>query len=275
MLLLRIVKALWFVTHSSQSITNKLLWKNQSFAEINATLAYLNQRSESEKKIIKWVIDTILSMKALPAEGLPDLPSGAFPPTLWGVDNSIGWAAQKLGQAFVSALNYGPSPHDGHAVDFSAPDAIGLRNFGRVFLYESSGVSTRPGGIGIGIRSAATHLHVDDVLKAAWVETLPYPQIGEIDRPAKSNPAWEKILAEVRAKYALSNIPPTIIDNSGPARGGRWIPYALAVLGAAYGYDGNKRKSDAIRPALFAVAGFAAGYTILSAKESIQDILQP
>jgi len=275
MLLFRILKAYWFTNHSSQSITNRLLWRNQSSAELNDTLAYLAQRTPSEQKIIKWVIDTIVSMKALPGEGLPDLPSGSFAPNLWGVDNAIGWASQKLGKAFVSALNYGPSPHDGHAVDFSAPDAVGLRNLGRVFLYESAGKSSRPGGIGIGIRKADTHLHVDDVLKAAWVETLPYPQIGEIDRPVKSNPAWESLLSEVRAKYALSNIPATIIDNSGPQRGGRWIPFALAALGAAYGYEGHKSKADAIRPALFAVAGFAAGYTIISLKETIQDVMAP
>ena len=162
---------------------------------------------------------------------------------------------------WVPPQSYEWHPAGGNSIDFIVPGVGGAATFDpdlmRAFLF-LSGPEGRAagfvGGVGIGIRGADPHLHVDGprAQPSRWIELEKPPNYQEV---TEANRLWPVYLDAAKKIYRWNSDDPQL--DRPPAGGWGALPFAAAAVGGAWGYSDGLHKA-----ALYAAGGFAAGYIV-------------
>lgn len=250
----------------------RVAWRNQAgnFRRWEDALSAWDACTEAERRCIALVLDQVAQLPPLAGSGWHAAPSG-HPVDVWGVDNAIGWLQNEtcLPDIVPTSLNRNESPHNGSAVDFGGINKRGWQALARVFLLNAP--RPYPYGLGIGLKPALNHLHVDlRRAGASWAELGPRENYAQLVYAGKDTPGWEFVKKRIRAEYFLDGIPAVpAIERAGGGNLGYIL--AAAVAGAALGY---RSRQELLRPALYAAGAGGTVYLFMSAVSALGDALR-
>jgi len=268
--------ALWYRrAQERDGVLFRVAWRNQvaNFSRWESILSAWDVCTDAERRCIALVLDQVAGLPPLIGSGWHPAPAPAagHPVDVWGVDNAIDWLQNEtcLPDVVPTSLNRGEAPHNGSAVDFGALTDRGLQALARVFLINAP--RPYPYGLGIGLKPALLHLHVDyRKAGAAWAEVGPRERYAQIVYAGRDTPGWDLVKKRIRTEYHLAGVPAVpAIERDDDGGNGLYV-LAAAAAGAALGY----RTGDRLKPALYAAGAGGVVYLFLSAVNALGDALR-